>query len=95
VAQFFTYIVKCADGTFYIGWTTNLEKRLRAHNGEITGGAWYTSWKKPVKLVYTEEHESKSLALKREHALKKLTRKQKEQLISPSRGISGNIGVNG
>jgi putative endonuclease len=80
--KFFTYIVECADGTYYIGYTVDLKKRLRQHNGEITGGAWYTSWKKPVFLVYTEEFETKSLAMKREHALKKLKRKQKEMLIN-------------
>lgn len=84
-------MVKCADGSYYVGWTNNIEKRLRAHNGEIKGGAWYTSWKKPVELVYTEIHENKSLALKREHALKKLTHKQKDALILSGQALA--VGV--
>ena len=40
--KFYTYIVRCADGSLYTGWTTDLEKRIRAHNGEIKGGAKYT-----------------------------------------------------
>ena len=78
----FIYIVSCADGSYYIGWTNNLERRLRQHNGEIKGGAWYTSWKKPVVLVYTEEFQDKIAAMKRERALKKLSRKEKEKLIN-------------
>lgn len=82
VPKCFTYIVSCADGSYYIGWTNNLARRLRQHNGEIKGGAWYTSWKKPVVLVYTEEFEDKIAAMKRERALKKLSRKQKEALVN-------------
>jgi len=80
--KIFTYIVSCSDGSYYTGWTNNLQRRLRQHNGEIKGGAWYTSWKKPVVLVYTEEHADKITAMKRERELKKLTRKQKEALVN-------------
>lgn len=78
---FYTYIVKCKDHTYYIGQTNDLEKRIKEHNGLIRGGAKYTKYKSPVELVYTEEFVSRSLAMKREAVLKKLTRKQKEELI--------------
>ena len=71
--------MKCADNTYYTGWTTNIEKRIIVHNSGK--GAKYTKSRRPVNLVYFEELENKSLALKREHAIKQLTRKQKEDLI--------------
>lgn len=80
--EFYTYIVRCSDGTLYTGLTNNLEKRLKEHNGILKGGAKYTRSKSPVTLVYTEECDSKSSALRREYVLKKLTRQQKESLIS-------------
>ena len=75
----YVYILKCADNTYYTGWTTNIEKSIIAHNSGK--GAKYTKSRRPVSLVYFEELENKSLALKREHAIKQLTRKQKEDLI--------------
>ncbi|WP_027089205.1 GIY-YIG nuclease family protein [Thomasclavelia saccharogumia] len=75
----YVYIIKCADNTYYTGWTTNIEKRIIVHNSGK--GAKYTKSRRPVNLVYFEELENKSLALKREHAIKQLTRKQKEDLI--------------
>lgn len=75
----YVYIIKCADNTYYTGWTTNIEKRIKAHNNG--NGAKYTKSRRPVKLVYLEVLETKSLALKREYAIKQLTRKQKEELI--------------
>jgi putative endonuclease len=77
----FIYILTCHDGTYYIGRTNNITKRLRAHNGEIAGGAKYTKPRRPVRVVYVEEHQTLSDALKREYALKQLTRPQKEALI--------------
>lgn len=77
--KFFVYMLECSDGTFYTGWTNNLEKRLAAHNNRR--GAKYTKTRLPVKLIYKEECLNKSDALKREHAIKQLSRKQKEQLI--------------
>ena len=59
-----------------------MEKRLRAHNGEIVGGAFYTKNKRPVKLIYKEDNLSHSEAIKRELEIKKLDRKKKEILIS-------------
>ena len=75
----YTYIVKCSDETLYTGWTNDLEKRLRAHNSGK--GAKYTKTRRPVKLVYYEEHETKNEAMSREYAIKQLTRREKELLI--------------
>lgn len=79
--EWFVYIIECADNTLYTGITNNLERRLRQHNGEIVGGAFYTQNKRPVKLVYKEQMKSHSDAIKRELAIKKLTRVQKEKII--------------
>ena len=75
----YTYIVKCADSTLYTGWTNDLDKRIKAHNSGK--GAKYTKTRRPVKLVYYEEHETKNEAMSREYAIKQLTRKEKENLI--------------
>lgn len=77
--MYFVYIVKCNDKTYYTGYTNNIEKRLKAHNDGK--GAKYTRVRLPVQLVYKECYETKSEALKREYAIKKLTRSQKEKLI--------------
>ena len=76
----YTYIVECADGTLYTGWTTNVQKRVKSHNEEKSG-AKYTKAKRPVKLVYYEGYETKEEAMRREYAIKQLTRKQKLELI--------------
>lgn len=78
---FYTYILKCADGTFYIGKTTDIKRRLRQHNGEIVGGAKYTRGRRPVKLVYTQYYSSITDALKNEFTLKKLSKSEKLKLI--------------
>ncbi|MFR1629174.1 MAG: GIY-YIG nuclease family protein [Thomasclavelia ramosa] len=76
----YVYIVKCQDNTFYTGWTTDLVKQINAHNHGK--GAKYTKARRPVELVYFEEYTEKSLALKREYAIKQMTRKEKELLIN-------------
>ena len=73
------YLLRCADGTFYAGSTTDVEARTHAHNAGR--GARYTSGRRPVEVVYQEDCGSRSAALRREHALKRLTRRQKETLI--------------
>ena len=78
--QWFVYILQCCDNSLYTGITNNLEKRIQAHNNKK--GAKYTKSRLPVILKYYEIVNNKSSALKREIALKKLTRKQKLQLIS-------------
>ena len=78
--MFYTYILRCSDDTLYCGYTTDLQKRLKKHNcGE---GAKYTKSRRPVQLVYSEVLESKSLAMKRECEIKKLTRGEKLKLIN-------------
>lgn len=76
----YTYIVKCSDGSLYTGWTTDVEKRVQAHNSGK--GAKYTKNRRPVTLVYCEEFQTKREAMQREYAIKQLTRAQKEELIS-------------
>ena len=76
----YTYIVQCADGTFYTGWTTDVIRRLKEHN-EGKAGAKYTRAKRPVNLVYYEGYETKEEAMRREYAIKQLTRKEKLELI--------------
>lgn len=75
----YTYIVECADGSFYCGWTNDLEKRIKAHNEGK--GAKYTKPRLPVKLVYFEEFDTKEEAMSREYHIKQLTRAEKERLI--------------
>ena len=75
----FCYIVECADGTYYTGWTTDPERRVQQHNKGI--GARYTKMRRPVKLVYIEPQPDKITALKRERAIKALSRKQKMKLF--------------
>ena len=81
--MYYIYIVRCQDDTYYTGFTNNIEKRIRAHNEKK--GAKYTRGRTPVKLIYYEEFESKTEALKREYEVKKLSRKQKELLVSKLR----------
>ncbi len=78
---YYVYILECADTSLYTGITTDVVRRLSEHNGEAKGGAKYTRVKRPVRLVYTEEFPSRSLALKREHAIKSLTHTEKKNLI--------------
>jgi putative endonuclease len=75
----YTYIVQCADNSYYTGWTTDLEARLAAHNSG--SGARYTRSRLPVTLVYYEEHDSESQARKREYAIKQLKRQAKEAMV--------------
>ena len=75
----FTYILRCSDDSLYTGYTTNLAKRLQTHNAGK--GAKYTKARLPVEMVYHEEYATKEEAMRREAAIKKLTRKQKIELI--------------
>lgn len=75
----YVYILRCKDDSLYTGWCVDLEKRLELHNSGK--GAKYTRSKRPCKLVYYEEIDNKSEALKREIAIKKLTKAKKEDLV--------------
>lgn len=76
----FVYMVRCADGSLYTGWTRDPQQRVDVHNSGR--GARYTAGRLPVQLVYSESCASRSAALKREHELKRLTRRRKEALIA-------------
>jgi putative endonuclease len=75
---FFCYIVECADGSFYTGWSTDPARRERQHNAGR--GAAYTRLHRPVRLVYIEEQPDRSSAMHRELAIKKLTHDKKKSL---------------
>ena len=78
--EFYVYILRCGDGTLYTGSTDNVQKRLQLHRSGR--GAKYTRGRGPLELVYVEHLSSRSEALKRECFIKRLTRLQKEHLIS-------------
>ncbi|MDY3993566.1 GIY-YIG nuclease family protein [Evtepia sp.] len=75
----YTYILRCADGTLYTGWTNDLDKRLAAHNAGTA--AKYTRPRRPVTLVYQEAFPTKEEAMRREWQIKRLTRAEKLALI--------------
>lgn len=78
---FYVYVLACKDGTWYTGWTTNMERRLAAHNGELPGGAKYTKARRPVTLLWLVSCDTKVTAQKLEFAIKARTRKEKERLL--------------
>ena len=77
---YWVYILRCADGTLYTGYTNNVDRRCAVHNSGR--GAKYTRSRRPVTVVYRERCDDRSGALRREAAIKSLTRPQKEQLIA-------------
>ena len=82
----YTYMLLCADGTYYTGWTNQICKRIRAHNSGK--GAKYTKGRGPLKLVYLEISDTKEAAMKWEAAIKKLTRREKEALIQTEESLA-------
>lgn len=80
--MYYVYLLRCADGTLYTGFTNDLARRLAAHNAGR--GAKYTRGRRPVELVYWESFSNKSSALRREYAIKQLPRRQKLALIQSS-----------
>ena len=82
------YLLQCADGTFYTGITTDLERRLREHNSDNSKGARYTRARRPVRLVYEEDSDNRAAASKREYQLRKLSRDQKQQLAEEQGNLS-------
>ena len=75
----YVYLLRCADGTLYCGWTTDLEARLQAHNSGK--GAKYTRSRLPVELAYSESYEDRHDALSREWHMKRMTREEKLALV--------------
>lgn len=75
----YTYILRCADGSLYTGWTNDLKRRLAAHNAGTASK--YTKTRRPVKLIYHETFATKQEAMRREYAIKQLSRKEKLRLI--------------
>jgi len=80
--HWYAYIVCCADNTLYTGVTTDIQRRIVEHNHDNKLGARYTRSRRPVHLVYSEEVSSRAEACAREHAIKKLSRVNKEKLIT-------------
>ena len=76
------YIVQCADDSLYTGVATDLDRRLRQHNGELAGGPKYTRGRRPVRLLWSLAVDGRATALQREAAIKRLSRKAKLELIS-------------
>ena len=81
----YTYLLRCADGTLYCGWTNHLAARVAAHNAGK--GAKYTKTRRPVVLAYYEEYATRSEAMRREAAIKKLTKKEKEAMAALGRSF--------
>ena len=80
VVHWQVYLLECADGTLYTGVATDLERRLRQHNGELTGGARYTRGRRPVRLLWSERCANRGDAQQREAEIKRLSRQQKLEL---------------
>lgn len=81
---FFCYIVECADGTLYTGWTTDPQRRVRTHNAGH--GARYTRQRRPVRLIYIEEQTDRGSAMKRERAIKTMSHLRKKALAERQQG---------
>ena len=89
----YVYMLKRNDGTFYVGYATEIARRVREHN-ESPKGAKYTRGRRPVVLAYYEECESRSDALKREYVLRRNSRRLKEKLVNEFEGeldLEGSI----
>lgn len=80
--NWYVYIVRCADGSFYTGVTTDPRRREREHNESDRCAARYTRARRPVRLVWLEPQVNRSAALKREYAIKRLSRAAKDRLVA-------------
>lgn len=76
------YVLECADGSYYTGYTTDVERRVAEH--DAGDGAKYTRGRTPVELVHVETYDSQSAAMQREHEIKQLRRGEKESLVDSS-----------
>jgi len=86
MTRYYCYMLKCADGSFYTGWTTDPLRRARQHNRGI--GARYTAQRCPVELVYIEEQPDRSTAMRRERTIKTFSHKRKQALAAAYQGES-------
>lgn len=80
--QWWVYLLRCADGSLYTGITTDLARRLRQHNGELTGGARYTRSRQPVHLVWHRACDTRSEAAREEYRVRRLSPRRKRTLAS-------------
>lgn len=80
--RWYIYILQCADATLYTGIARDLQQRVRQHNGEVGGGPRYTRGRRPVQLVWFDVAPDRGAALRREAAIKKLSRPEKHRLIA-------------
>lgn len=85
----YTYLLHCSDGTYYCGWTTDPKRRLKVHNSGK--GAKYTRARRPVELVYLERYDTRSEAMKREAAIKKMSHEEKESLVNTYCELTGAL----
>ena len=85
----YVYLLECADGTLYCGWTNNPERRLKAHNDGT--GSKYTRVRRPVAMIYTESFATRKEAMSREAAIKRMTRQQKLSLIGGAGKGGGSV----
>jgi len=81
-AEWRVYLLQCSDKSLYAGITTDMARRLQQHNGQLPGGARYTRGRRPVTVVWSETCDSRSEALQREAAVRRLSRPQKQALIA-------------
>jgi len=88
MAVWFTYILECADGSYYVGITNDLDLRVAEHNNGQ--GARWTAQRRPVKLCYAESHHGKSAARKREAEIKNWRREKKAALFSSPQNVAWN-----
>jgi putative endonuclease len=84
--NYYFYVLECKDGSYYAGYTTNIEKRVKKHNEGK--GAKYTRARKPVQLIFSLVYKTKSEALKAEYQFKQLSRKEKDIFIENERRIA-------
>ena len=84
LSPWYVYMLECADGSLYTGVATDIERRLRQHNGELVGGARYTSGRRPVQLVWSEGSVDRASAQSRETQIKSWQRSDKLKLLKSS-----------
>ena len=89
MSDHYVYILSCADGTYYTGYTTDPQRRLAEHNAG--DGAKYTRGRTPVDLVYLESYNTQSAAMSREYEIKQLCRAEKTQLVKDATSTESNI----